>query len=63
MVKLLLLAVTMAIGARNWRLLTPRLGTARGTDLMKRSAMAELAVGACIIAATALLVALPAPRI
>jgi len=63
MVKVLLLAVTMAIGARNWRLLTPQLGTPRGTDLMRRSAMGELAAGACIIAATALLVSLPAPRI
>ena len=63
MVKVLLLAVTLAIGARNWRLLTPQLGTARGTDIMKRSAMIELAFGAGIIAATALLVSLPAPRI
>ncbi|TFG51824.1 MAG: hypothetical protein E4H38_00690 [Gemmatimonadales bacterium] len=62
-VKVLLLAVTMAIGARNWRRLTPQLGTARGTDIMKRSATVELAFGAGIIAATALLVSLPAPRI
>jgi len=62
-VKVLLLAATMAIGARNWRRLTPQLGTARGTEIMKRSATIELAFGAGIIAATALLVSLPAPRI
>jgi len=62
-VKLCLLATTMAIGARNWRRLTPRLGTARGTTAMMRSATAELAIGVGIIAATALLVSLPAPRI
>ena len=62
-VKLCLLAATMAIGARNWRRLTPRLGTARGTTAMMRSATAELAIGVGIIAATALLVSLPAPRI
>jgi putative copper export protein len=61
--KLLLLVATMAIGAWNWRRLTPRLGTAGGTAALARSATAELAIGAGIIATTALLVSLPAPRI
>jgi len=62
-VKIVLLAAATALGAWNWRRLTPRLGTLSGTAAMTRSATAELSIGAGIVAVTAVLVSLPAPRI
>ena len=62
-VKVLVLAAAMALGAWNWRRLTPRLGTVGGTAALTRSATVELAFGLGVIAATSLLVSLPAPRI
>jgi putative copper export protein len=62
-VKLGLLGFTMALGAWNWRRVTPRLGTESGTSELTRSAALELFIGALLIAATAVLVALPAPRV
>ncbi len=63
LVKLTLLAVTMALGAWNWRRVTPRLGTDAGTSQLTRSATVELFIGALLLAATAVLVALPAPTV
>jgi copper transport protein len=63
LVKVSLLALTMALGAWNWRRVTPRLGSADATRLLKRSATVELLIGLLLIAATAVLVALPAPKI
>ncbi len=63
LLKLGLLAVTMALGAWNWRRVSPRLGSAEGTEQLRRSATVELIIGGLILAATAVLVALPAPRI
>lgn len=58
--KLGLVAAVAGIGFRNWRVLTPRLG--RGAaEPMTRSAGMELAVGALILLATAVLVAREAP--
>src|SRR5690606_37201215 len=58
--KLGLVAAVAAIGFRNWRVLTPRLG--RGAaEPMSRSAGMELAFGALILLATAVLVAREAP--
>lgn len=61
--KSMMLAAAMALGALNWRRLSPRLGDESATLAMRRSASLELAFGAGIVAATALLVSLPAPRI
>ena len=58
--KLALVAVVAAIGFRNWRVLTPRLGQ-DSAEPMARSAGMELAFGALILLATAVLVAREAP--
>ncbi len=63
LVKTALLAGTMAVGAWNWRFVTPRLGGAEGTSRLNRSIRFELTLGLLLIGATALLVALPAPKI
>jgi putative copper export protein len=60
LLKLALVAVVAAIGFRNWRVLTPRLGEA-AAEPMARSAGMELAFGALILLATAVLVAREAP--
>jgi putative copper export protein len=61
--KLGLLGVTMAFGAWNWRRVRPRLGSGSATLSLTRSASIELLIGLLLVAATAILVALPAPRI
>jgi putative copper export protein len=63
LVKLTLLTLTLALGAWNWRRLRPRLGEAPATRALTRSATIELSLAALLIAATAVLVALPAPKI
>ncbi|MEO8138914.1 MAG: CopD family protein [Gemmatimonadota bacterium] len=63
LVKTGLLVITMALGAWNWRRVTPRLGSSRGTSELTRSATIELCIGALLLAATAVLVALPAPKV
>jgi copper transport protein len=54
--KIVAAAVVLAFGARNFRILTPRLGIDAGNDAMRRSALVELAVAQLILVATALLV-------
>jgi putative copper export protein len=61
--KVSLLLLTMALGAWNWRRVKPRLGTADATHRLSRSAAAELLLGLLLLAVTAVLVALPAPKI
>lgn len=63
LLKLLLLAVTMAFGAWNWRRLSPGLGTPGATAALTRSAAFELIVALLLLSVTAVLVALPAPNI
>ncbi len=63
LVKAGLLAVTAAIGHWNWKRLTPRLGTPEATNHLRRSTAIELLFGLGILAATALLVSLPAPKL
>ncbi len=63
LVKTALLAGTMGLGAWNWRSVTPHLGTADGTRRLTRSTRLELTIGLLLIGATAVLVALPAPKI
>jgi putative copper export protein/methionine-rich copper-binding protein CopC len=59
--KLLLLAVVAAAGAYNWKRVRPSLGAEGGADRLRRSVTIELAAGALVILATAVLVALPTP--
>ena len=63
MIKIGLLGMTALLGAWNWRKLRPRLGTPGSAGRLFRSARLELLVGALLLAATAILVALPAPHV
>jgi copper transport protein len=63
LVKVALLGVTALLGAYNWRQLRPRLGTPGSASRLFQSARLELLVGALLLAATAILVALPAPHV
>jgi putative copper export protein len=61
LVKLALLAGVAATGFYNWRRVRPALGTDEGTVRLRRSATVELLIGVAVIAATAVLVAMPTP--
>lgn len=63
LIKLCLLAATLGIGAWNWRKVRPRLGSPVATAQLRRSSRLELAIGLALIAVTAVLVALPAPKL
>lgn len=56
LIKLGIVAVVLALGARNFRTLTPRLGSADGDRAMRRSAGWELAIAQVVLVVTALLV-------
>jgi putative copper export protein len=56
--KLALVAVVLGLGARNFHVLTPRLGSTGGDDAMRRSATTELIVAELVLIATAVLVRL-----
>ena len=58
-----LFLLTGAIGLRNWRWVTRRLGNPFGTYALLRSAGAELAVGALVLLAAALLIHLAMPYV
>ena len=59
--KIGLVILTMTMGAYNWRVVRPALGTEVATQDLKRSARSEIAMGAIIVIITALLVATPTP--
>lgn len=63
LIKLGLLAATLGLGAWNWRRVTPKLGSPAATGQLRRSARLELLVALGLIAVTAVLVALPAPKL
>ena len=60
--KVALMFATGAVGAYNWRLLRPRLGTAAGSATLIASAGLELAFGCVVLALTAILVHMPMPN-
>ena len=60
--KVALVLATGAVGAYNWRLLRPRLGTASGSVTLVRSASLELAFACGVLAVTVVLVHLPVPH-
>jgi putative copper export protein len=62
LVKLSLLIPLALLGAYNWRVVRPRLASADGVTTLRRSATAELAIAAFVIAATAVLVGVATPR-
>jgi len=59
--KLAALAGVAGLGAWNWRVLLPRLGTSPAADALGRSARVEILLGLILLAITAVLVALPMP--
>jgi copper transport protein len=59
--KLGTVALVMVIGARNWRILKPRLGSEDAARDIRKSAMWEITFALVVIAMTAGLVALPTP--
>ncbi len=61
LLKVVLVALAAAVGAYNWRRVTPRLDSPGGVGALRRSATVELALGAVVVAATAALVATPLP--
>lgn len=61
LVKTGLLALTAGLGAYNWRMVRPALGSSVASQRLLRSATIELIVGTLLLLATAVLVALPAP--
>ena len=61
LVKVVLFLAAGAVGAYNWRRLTPRLGDAAGTRALLRSARLELALAAGVLAAAAVLAHLAMP--
>lgn len=59
--KLGLFVLVLALGAFNWRRVTPRLGSVAGVTSLRAAARAELAVATLILLITAVLVATPLP--
>jgi copper transport protein len=61
LVKVLLVAAAAGVGAWNWKRVKPRLQTGDAPDVLRRTTMVELFLGALVLLATAVLVALPTP--
>ncbi|MDX2193932.1 MAG: CopD family protein [Gemmatimonadales bacterium] len=61
LVKVGVLGTVALLGAWNWRVVTPRLDEDAGAPLLLRSAQIELALGALLLLATAVVVNLGAP--
>jgi putative copper export protein len=62
-VKLCFVAAVFALGAWNWRRQKPTLGTEPAALALRRSATSEVVVAALVLAATAVLLSIPAPRL
>ena len=62
LLKLAVASAVLAIGAYNWRRVRPALGEKAGAALLRRSATAELAIGAVVLLITAALVGMETPR-
>jgi putative copper export protein len=60
--KLALVLCVVALGAWNWRRMTPRLGDEAAAHALRRSARAELSFAALVLLVTGILVSLPAPK-
>jgi putative copper export protein len=62
-VKLCLVTIVFAVGAWNWRRQRPALGTETAALAIKRSATMEVMVATLVLAVTAVLLSIPAPRL
>ncbi|MBA2686292.1 MAG: copper resistance protein CopC/CopD [Gemmatimonadaceae bacterium] len=61
LIKLGVLSLVVLTGAYNWLRVRPSLGDAQGAVRIRRSATAELLIGAVVLAVTAILTATPTP--
>jgi copper transport protein len=61
LLKLARVGTVAALGAWNWRRMKPRLDAGDAPERLRRTAAAELFMGALVLLATAILVALPTP--
>ncbi len=61
LIKLAFVAAVVALGAWNWRRMSPRLGTEETAHDIRRSATAEVGVTVLVLVITAVLVSLPSP--
>ncbi|HEY7894460.1 MAG TPA: copper resistance protein CopC [Gemmatimonadaceae bacterium] len=61
LIKLALVATVLCLGAINWRIMRPALGTDAAARRLRRSAALELIAAAAVLAATAVLVASSPP--
>jgi putative copper export protein len=61
LLKVFLVATVAAIGAVNWKRMTPKLAQPDGTRRLARAARIELVVAVAVLAVTAVLVATPLP--
>jgi putative copper export protein len=61
-VKLILVAMVMALGAWNWKRVRPSLGGEGSELIIRRSATLELTFAALVLLATSVLVTLPSPK-
>jgi len=61
-VKLALVLCVVALGAWNWRRMTPRLGDESSAHSLRRSARAELSFAALVLIVTGVLLGIPAPK-
>ncbi len=59
--KLVALGGTAALGAYNWRVVTPRVRATGDISALRRSALIELAIATALVVLTAVLVATPLP--
>ena len=62
-IKLLLVAMVVALGAWNWRRMRPRLGSEAAAHEIRSSATKELFFAALVLVVTGVLVSLPAPHL
>jgi uncharacterized membrane protein len=62
MVKLVLVLIVVVLGAWNWKLVRPSLGTEGTEQTIRRSATMELTFAALVLIVTSVLVTLPSPR-
>jgi copper transport protein len=60
--KLAMVGVVVALGAYNWRRVSPRLESEDGAAALRRSTRAELVFAGLVLAVSAILVSLPAPE-
>jgi putative copper export protein len=62
LVKLVLVAMVVVLGAWNWKRVSPSLGAEGTEETIRRSATMELTIAGLVLIATAVLVTLPSPK-